>query len=273
MGPLLAPFGRSSVRFSEESRNGSISGGSGRGQPGHDFRHAAGDGALRDGRTVDQDDRQVKVAGGGQLGLGPRTSGVLGDDDVDAVIRQKRAVAFHCEGASCDDGMGIGQGQRFGRRVNEAQEIVVLRGLGEEAKVLATDGKEDSARGIAQCGDGGIKVGDVGPVVLRSGGPGRAFKGDQGRAGFGAGGHGIRAHLRGEGMRRVDHMGDGFGLDIGLEACGAAEAAHADRQGLGDRGFGATGVGIDGVHLRLRQDAGHLSGFGRSAQKKDARHG
>lgn len=273
MGPLLASFGRSSVRFSEESRNGSMSGGSGWGQPGHDLGCAAGDGARRDGRAVDQDDRQVKVAGGSQLGLGPGATGILGDDDVDAVVGQQGAVAFGGEGAPCDDRFGLRQGQRFGRRVDEAQEIVVLRGLREEAKVLATDGKEDSARGLAKGRDGGFKVGDMGPVVLRSGDPGRAFEGDQGRAGFPAGDHGVRAHLRGEGMRRVDHMGDGFGLDIGLEAFGAAEAAHADRQGLGDRGFGATGVGIDGVHLRLRQDAGHVRGFGCSAQDEDARHG
>lgn len=273
MGSLLAPCGRSSVQFSEESRNGSMSGGSGRGQPDHDLGCAAGDGTWGDGRAVDQDHRKGKVAGGGQLGFGPGAPGVLGDDDVDAVVLQQRKVAFGGEGAARDDGMGVGQGQRFGRRVDKAQKVVVLRGLGEKAKVLATDGEEDPARGLAKGGNRGFKVGDVGPVVLRSGGPRRAFKGDQGRVGFGAGGDGIRAHLRGERVGRVDHMGDGFGLDVGLEAFGAAKAADADGQRLGDRGLGATGVGIDSIHPRLSQGAGHLCGFGRSAQKKDARHG
>ena len=142
------------------------------------------------------------------------------------------------------------------------------------ADVASIERDGDTARmRELQVTETGFKVGDVGPVVLRSGGPRRAFKGDQGRVGFGAGGDGIRAHLRGERVGRVDHMGDGFGLDVGLEAFGAAKAAHADRQGLGDRGFGTAGVGIDGVHLRLRQDAGHVRGFGCSAQDEDARHG
>ena len=273
MGPLLAPFGRSSVRFSEESRNGSMSGGSGLGQPGHDLGGAAGDGARGDGRAVDQDDRQGKISGGGQLGFGPGATGVLGDDDVDAVVGQQRTVAFGGEGAPRDHGMGIGQGQGFGRWVDKAEKVVVLRGLGEGRKVLATDGEEDAARGLAQCGNGGFKVGDVGPVVAFTRQPGRAFEGDQGRSGFRASSDGVRAHLRGEGVGRVDDMSDGFGPEVGLQAFDAAKAADADRQGLGDGGFGATGVGIDGIHARSGEGAGHLRGFGGSAQKKDARHG
>ena len=272
-GPLLASFGRYSVRFSEESRNGTMSGRSGRVQPGHDLGRAAGDGAWGNGGAVDQDHRKGKRAGGGQLGFGPGASGVLGDDHVDAVVGQKCKVAFGGEGASCDDRFGLRQGQHFTRRVNEAQEIVVLRGLGEGRKVLATDGKEDAAWGRADCGDGGFKVGDMGPVVALVRRPRRAFEGDEGRVGFGAGGDGIRAHLRGERVGRVDHMGDGFGFEIGFQALDPAKTSDADRKGLGDRGFGATGVGIDGIQPRLSQGAGHLRSFGRSAQKKDARHG
>ena len=273
MGSLLAPFGRSSVRPSEESRKGSMSGGSGLGQPGHDIGCAAGDGAWGDGGAVNQDHRQGKRAGGGQFGFGPCAAGVLGDDDVDAVVGQKRTVAFGGEGTPRDDGMGVGQGQGFGRWVDEAQKIVMLRGRGEGRKGLAAYCKEDAARRRADCGDGGFKVGDMGPAVTLARLPRGAFKGDKGRFGFVTGGDGIRAHLGGEGVCRVNNMGDCFGLDVSLEALDAAKAAHADRQGLGDGGFGATGVGIEGVHARCGQRAGHLRGFGRSAQKKDARHG
>ncbi len=242
-------------------------------QPGHDLVRVASDGARRDGRAVDQDDRQGKRAGGGQFGLGARATGVLGDDDVDAVVGQQGKVTFGGEGAARDDGMGIGQGQRLGRRVDEAQKVMVLWGLGEKAKVLASDGEEDAARGRTKGSDGGFKVGDMGPVVLRSGNPRRAFEGDQGRSGFRTCSDGIRAHLRGERVGRVDDMGDGFGIEIGFQALDAAKAADADGQGLGDRGFGAAGVGIDSVHLRPGQRAGHLRGFGCSAQDEDARHG
>ncbi len=242
-------------------------------QPGHDFGHAAGSVARRDGGSVDQDDRKAKGACGAKLCLRPHATGVLGDDHVDPVVAQQGKVAFDREGTSGDDGMGVGQRQGIGRRIDKAQKIVVLRGLGESGQGLATDGKEHPVRALTQCFDGSFMIGDKGPVVAFACSPWRAFQSDQGRVGFGAGGDGIRAHLSGERVGRVDHIGDGFGLDIGLKAFDAAKAADADGQRLGDLGFGTAGIGIDGIHACISQRAGHLRGFGGSAQKKDTRHG
>lgn len=272
-GPLLVPFGHSSVRPSEESRSGSMSGWSGLVQPDHDLGHAAGDRAGWHLWPVDQDGRQGKVTRSRQFRFGPRATGVLGDDHVDLVLLEQGKIAFDGEGASGDHRLRIGQGQGLGRGIDKAQKIVVLRGLGEGGEGLAPDGQEDATRGFAQGCDGGVKVGDMGPVVPVARLPWRAFKGDQGGSRCLAGGDGIAAHLRGEGVGGVDDMGDGFGFEVMSQPVGATKAAHADRQRLGDRSFGATGVGIDRVHASLGQSAGHLCGFGRSAQKKDARHG
>lgn len=242
-------------------------------EPGHDLGHAARNRAGGHLRTVDQDDRQVKGAGGDKLRLGPRTTGVLGDDDVDAMVTQKDKVALCRKRAAGNHGLCVGQGQGIGRRIDKAQKVVVLRGLGETGKGLATDGQEDPARGVAKGCDGRVKVGDMGPVVFGVCLPGRAFKGDQRGVGCLAGGDRVAAHPGSEGVGGVDDMGDGFGLQVLCEARDAAKSADADGQRLGNGGFGPARVGIDGVHARLGQRAGHLRGLGRSAQKKDARHG
>lgn len=271
--PLLVPFGHSSLRVSEESRSGSMSGGSGAGQPDHGFRYAADDGAGGHHGAVEQDHWQLQMTRGRELRFGPRTTGVLGDDHVDPVILQQGKITVQVKRAAGDHGFCLGQRQGVRRGIDKAQQVMVLRGLGEGAKGLATDGQEDAARGLAKGSDCGIKVGDMGPAIALARSPWRAFKGDERRAGLMASGDSITAHLGSEGVGRVDHMGDGFGLQVVRQPFGTAESADSDRQGLGDRGLGAAGVGIDRVQARIGQRASHLRGFCRSAQKKDAWHG
>lgn len=59
---------------------------------------------------VDHDHRQVQGARGDQLGLGPRPTGVLGDQMGDGMGPQQGLVTFHREGAARDDGFGIRYG-------------------------------------------------------------------------------------------------------------------------------------------------------------------
>lgn len=242
-------------------------------QPAHDFGHAAGSVARRDGGSVDQDDRQAKGAGGAQLCLRPRAPGVLGDDHVDLVVAQQGKVAFDRVGASGNDSMGVRQRQGIGRRIDKAQKIMVLRGLGESGQGLAADGKEHPVRGLTQRFDGSFRVGDKGPVVAFARSPWRAFQSDQGGSSYGTSSDGVSAHLYGEGVCRVDQMSNGFGFQVFRQSRDAAEPADADGKGLGDRGLGTAGVGINRVHVRIGQRAGHRGGFGGSAQKKDTRHG
>jgi hypothetical protein len=149
----------------------------------------------------------------------------------------------------------------------------VLR-LGREGiEMLAADGEEDALRRAFQRGDGGREVRDAGPVVAFGGRPGRAFQGDQRGAGGGAGGDGVGAHLRGEGVGRVDHMGDLFGLKVGDKPLYPAKAADAHVDRLAHRRLGPAGVGVDAGQARFGDRLGHEVRLGRAAEQEYACHG
>jgi hypothetical protein len=82
----------------------------------------------------------------------------------------------------------------------------------------------------------------------------------------------MAAHLGGEGMGRVDHMRDGFAADEVGQTLRAAEAANAGRQRMGQRNFGAAGIGIDRVDLRAKESVGEAVGIACSAENERARH-
>lgn len=239
----------------------------------HDLFDAARGEARRQHRTVDQDDRQAQRAR--RVELRPRAcaAGVLGDDEVDAVAGQKFPVGSLGEGAARDDGRGIGQGQGDIGRIDEPEQIMVLRLDGEGAQALPADGKEDPRRCDRKGLDGRVHVGHMAPGVAEAGDPRRALEGGKRDAGRPAGGNRVPAHLRCERMGRVDHMGDPFGAQIAHQPLHAAEAADPGRQRLRPRRIGAPGIGKDRVGPRGGKGAGKPAGLGRAAEKKDARHG
>ena len=91
---------------------------------------AGGGGRVRG--AVDEDDRQAEGAGGGELGIGGGAAAILGDEDVDAVLRQERAFGGFGEGAAGEENLGPRQGVGVGR-VDGAEQVMVLRG-GAEAR-------------------------------------------------------------------------------------------------------------------------------------------
>ncbi len=241
-------------------------------EPCHDLFQRFGRVAGRQGGAVDQDDGQAQGAGGDQFRFRAAAACVLGDDMGDGVVAQKGRVAGGGEGAFGDKGGAQGQGKRGLGRIDEAQQVVVLRFGGERLKRLLADGEEDACRCVGQGGDGGFGILHMRPAVAFARRPGVAFVGEKRGARFGAGGEGVPAHLCGEGVGGVDHMGDRLGADIGGEALGPAKAADAGGQGLCHGCYRAAGVGKDGIYAKGRQMRGKVAGFGRAAEQKDACH-
>lgn len=242
-------------------------------EPCHDFGHGCRAGSGRDGGAVDQDDRDVQAAGGFQFRIGPRAACVLGDDMGDAVVAQKGGVGGFVEGAFGDEDSRVRQGQRGFGFVDEAQDVVVLGLACETVERLLADGEKHTG------GRGGKRacrlfgVGNSGPAVGGRGGPWRAFEGEKRGLRLRAGGDGVGAHGRGEGVGGVDHVGDAFGLQVMRKALGAAETADARGQRLGYWGIGASGVGEDRVDAFGGEMLCEGARFGRAAEEEDARHG
>jgi len=188
------------------------------------------------------------------------------------MVAQKRGIGGGVEGATVDHDRRLRQGRRRLGRIDEAQQVMVLRFGGKGGERLLADGKEDAGRIVGQRRDGGGDIRHVPPVITRLRLPRRAFQRDQGRCGFRAGGDGVPAHPCGEGVGRVDDMGDAFVPQIIGQPRHPAEAAHAHGQGLGDGRIRAACIGKDGIHPRIGQGAGQTARLGRAAEEEDARH-
>ncbi len=242
-------------------------------QPGHDVLDASCDRARWDQRAVDHQDRKAKGAGGGDLGDGTFAASVLGDNDVNLMVTQQRGVARHIERPARHDRLSLGKGQGAGRRIDQPQKVVMLRLDRKGLKVLATDGQKDALWRAGKGCSGGEDVGDMGPAVTLARHPRRALQRDQGRAGCRAGGDGIGAHLRGEGVGGVDHMGDRLIRKVGPQPFNPAKATHAHVDRLAHWRLGPAGVGVDAGKASVGNGLCHQVRLGRAAEEEDACHG
>lgn len=221
---------------------------------------------------VDKNDRKSQDTGRLQLGFGPCTTRVLGNDVGDAVGLQKRQIIRHRKGPARDDRASVRQGQRAFGTIDKAQKIVVLRLSGEAGQMQLADRKKDPRRNVGQGIDGLLHPCYRPPVVVRSGDPGRAFKGAELDACLGAGFDRVATHLCCERMGGVDQMREPFGTyEIG-QPLDPAKAADTGGQGLGHRLFGTARIGKDRRHPGVRHGACQMRGFGGSTEDKEARH-
>ena len=104
----------------------------------------------------------------------------------------------------------LGQQAQFGRLVDRAHQIEMLRRGGEGGELQSALGQEDAARRVAERGDRSLHVGDFRPLVAFARRPGGAGKHQQRNFGSLAGRAGMGRHLRGEGMGGVDNSVDFF---------------------------------------------------------------
>lgn len=231
------------------------------------------DPSRRQGRTLDHDHRYALPARRVELCARADTAGVLGHDAADPVRDEERTVVLFGEGAAGDDDLGVGQRQRPIGRIDEAQEVMVVRARGEGRERLAADCQKDPSGPVRQGRGGCLSGRDRLPEVARAGFPGLTLEGAERGSGGGGGGDRVAAHPGGEGMGRIDDMADAFVAKIAGESLYAAEAADAGWQRLGSGRLRSAGIGIDRRDTAVRERAGQIGRFGGASQKEDARHG
>ena len=241
-------------------------------QPVHHLGDSGKAWSVGQGGSVDHDDRQAEGARSGQFGIRTRPAGILGDNDIIVVVLQQSQVVGEQEGSAPDHCGALWQ-QGSARRVDKAQQIVMLRRYAEQMQVLTAYGEEDfhgGRRKIFNSVFNGLhRVPHV--TLLRL--PGRAFQCRKGQGQNLAGRRGMMAHLGGKRVGGVDDMGNVLVAQVGDQARNAAKAANPLGQGL-CHGFGcAAGIGKHRVAARRGKRPGQKTGFGRAAQQKDAVHG
>lgn len=241
-------------------------------KPAHRLIHTGHDLARRQSRPRDHDHRQAKRPRRRQLGHGPRATGILGHQPCDTVADQQGTVASLGKRPARDLDRAIRQRQRI-RRIDEAQQIMMLGPRREGGEVLAPDSKKDTRRGYGQRGNSGWQVGNLGPEIARNRQPSRALQRQQRHTGAGTGGNGILADPGGERMRRIDDPTDPGRAQILRQPLGPAKAPYPHRHGLRTGAGGAPGEGVN----RGQPGPGHRQGkavaFGRATKDEGRAHG
>lgn len=227
--------------------------------------------AVLHGRPLDHHDGQAEMAGGGDFCRGGLATGILADDDVDAMIPQERDFRLGREGAPRKQVADIGRIERRIDGIDAAHEIVMLRGGVEGLRLLTTDGKEDPARFHAQCRHGLVHARNAAPAIACLLVPAEPFQPQQRNAGRGARSTGIGGYLPGKGVGCVDHEIDALATQIGSKPRRTAEAAGAHRRGL-RRGIerAAGQRQSDGQIGPTGKARRKVAGLARAAQYEDA---
>ena len=240
-------------------------------KPVHDILYVVPEQTGRHSRAVDQDNRQAEFTRGIEFGTGTRSSGIFGNDMGDGVRAQQLQVFGQSKGATCYNGLRMGQRQGGVGGINQPQQIEMLATAGKSLQRLAADGQKYSCRALWQSFCRPCGIGHRYPSVTLSGFPCGAFQCAQGGACHGAGRNSVSTHLCRERMRCVDNMRNVFRPQIGGQSCYATKATNPGWQRLADRGRSASSIGKNGLVPRSCQSTGHLRGFACAAQQQDAR--
>ncbi len=239
-------------------------------QPVQHLGHTAKGWALWQRRPRHHDHPQTQGPGGGQLGLGTAAAGVLGHNDVDPVTLQEGEIACDVKRTARDHRGAVWQ-QGRGGRVDQAQQVMVLRRGGKDIDILPAYRQKNAGGHVGQGLRGIVKALHLGPTRLNR--PGWTQQRYEGHVQGVAGGGNVVADLRGKRVGGVNHMGDLFIAQPGGQAKDATKAADALRQGLGEGRGGSTGIGKHRVDPGLGKRLSHEARLGGAAEQKDAGHG
>ena len=216
----------------------------------------------------DHHNGQAQRARGRNLGRSAMTASVLGHKFGDAMRFHQRNIALYVKGAARNDGMGVGQRQWRRGRIDQSQQIGMLRLGCKSGQMHAPQRQKHPFRWPAQRGDCAGHIGHIMPAVVWFSAPCGPFKRQQRHVGRGGGQHGMPTHLCRKGVGCIDQMGDRVFAQILRQTVWSSESANTDWQWLRARCLRAPGVRQAGPHAPLCQRLGQRAGFGGAAKNK-----
>ena len=228
---------------------------------------------LWQGWPVDHEDGQAERPCRIYLRARACASRIFGDNQVDAVRAHQSEIAVQREGAAIDQQMMVRQrGRRFGG-IDEAEQIMMLWLGGEGFDMHAAERQHNAAGRAVERADSASDVRDMGPAVALPRLPFRAGEDQMGHPRLSCGGGGIGADRGGEGVGRVDEVGELFRLQISRQPLSTAKAPDAHRHRLGTRVSGASSIAQHGAFTAFDKGLRQRARFGRAAKDQDVAHG
>ncbi len=200
-------------------------------------------------RPTDHHHRQGEITCRFDLGRGGVSAGIPGDDNVSVEILQHGPITCAVERPTRHDHFCIGERQRLARRIDQPNQVSVLRIRRESLQMLPADAEEHTALRATKGLRRGRDIIDFDPVVARQMLPRRTLQRQQRHGGDLAGGDRIRAHLRREGMGRIDDAVDALCTKVVHKAGNTAKAADTPGNSRWQRIPGAAGIGQHRIDL------------------------
>lgn len=242
-------------------------------EPGHHIFGKVDFHPFRYGGAFDHHHRQAEPARGGQLGCSARAARILAYDKIDGVVLHQAAIPFHGEGPAVDDQAVMRQGRGLSRRIDEPQEVVVLRLRGKGLDVHPPQRQHDAPAWPAKQIDRTLDVAGAKPAIAgnrRPGGPGQR---DVRNARNPGGIDRMGAHLGRKGVGCIHKVGDVVAPQVLDQSCNAAEAADTGLDRLGLWRLRSAGIAERGFNAFCCEQTRQCACLRRAAQEENIRHG
>jgi hypothetical protein len=202
-------------------------------------------------RPANHHDRQAKITRRFDLRRGSGTSRIPGNDNVRAEILKQGPITRAVERTTRHDHFCVGQRQWIARRIDQTNQVGVLRIRRESLQMLPADPEEYTAclesKSLRRCRD----IIDLDPSVARQALPGGTFQRQQGHSRDVTSCDRIRAHLRREWMGGIDDPIDTLRTKVVREASNAAKAADAPGNRRQQRIPGTARIGQYRIDTRI----------------------
>lgn len=202
------------------------------------------------GGPIDDDHGQAALAGGIELCPRQRPAAVLGDDEIDPLAIDERALSGKRVGTTVEEQLVAWRKGAVGRIDTADQQPSLLDG-GERGQALASGRKQDPRPELLDKAGSGAEIADALPAVTDALSPARPFQPERGDPGLTASLSGRGRNPFGERMAGIDDRIDVMVLQPLRESLGTAEAANPDLARRQSRVAHASGEGRDERNVAL----------------------
>ena len=222
-------------------------------------------------RAVDHYDWEAEITSSCDFGVSACAPSVFRDDDLNSESFHQCPIRSRVERPAVHDHLCFRQGQGVLGRVDQTQQVEMLRVRSELGQMHAPNGQHHARARSIQGLYGAWNIQDMPPVVTHDRRPRFARQNAMSNTHLDRRLSGIQAHLARKRMGGVNHMGDAFVSKVSRQPSHAAEPSDALRQRLAERAFDSSGKGHNTVEAgvgRLPREDGR---FGRSGKDEEAR--
>lgn len=214
------------------------------------------DGAVPFSRSLDQDDPYFSLARGLDLGIGPRASGIFGNDQFDFSGIQQLRLGGLVERPALEDEANMRRQIRAACRLDDPGSVVMVRRTDEAAELMPAKSEKDAPRPRLACQAVGslASVADLDPLIASLLPPSRPDHGRQGQTTPRAGLYCRRRYSNGVRVGGIDDGFDTLPAQPVRESARAAKAPDPHRQRLGRWRGCAPGEGESRLEAGIARD-------------------